>query len=229
MPNSTLRNIMLSALSGAAFLVTLASGADASVVTIGVSADGGPLVTTFGTNSAVFTGSAGVFNINTISATAAPALPIDLLDSTSLDVVSTAGGLHTLTVFITAQGLLSPTGFNTFVSNFTENTLPAGYSVLEQTFISSANALFTGTLLSSASFTNIGTSVQSALADAGSGPYSLTEKYTITANGTGSTLSTINMSAVPEPSTWAMMILGFIGVGFMAYRRTDRQAGFRFA
>jgi hypothetical protein len=26
-------------------------------------------------------------------------------------------------------------------------------------------------------------------------------------------------SAVPEPSTWAMMILGFMGVGFMAYRR----------
>jgi hypothetical protein len=26
-------------------------------------------------------------------------------------------------------------------------------------------------------------------------------------------------TAVPEPSTWAMMILGFAGVGFMAYRR----------
>jgi PEP-CTERM motif len=27
------------------------------------------------------------------------------------------------------------------------------------------------------------------------------------------------ISAVPEPSTWAMMILGFFGIGFMAYRR----------
>jgi hypothetical protein len=26
-------------------------------------------------------------------------------------------------------------------------------------------------------------------------------------------------AAVPEPSTWAMMILGFAGIGFMAYRR----------
>jgi len=25
--------------------------------------------------------------------------------------------------------------------------------------------------------------------------------------------------AIPEPSTWAMMLLGFLGVGFMAYRR----------
>jgi hypothetical protein len=27
------------------------------------------------------------------------------------------------------------------------------------------------------------------------------------------------VAGVPEPSTWAMMILGFFGVGFMAYRR----------
>jgi hypothetical protein len=30
------------------------------------------------------------------------------------------------------------------------------------------------------------------------------------------------VEAVPEPSTWAMMILGFCGVGFMAYRRRDQ-------
>jgi PEP-CTERM motif len=29
------------------------------------------------------------------------------------------------------------------------------------------------------------------------------------------------VSAVPEPSTWAMMILGFLGVGFLAYRRKN--------
>jgi hypothetical protein len=31
-------------------------------------------------------------------------------------------------------------------------------------------------------------------------------------------------SPVPEPSTWAMMILGFAGVGFMAYRRKSKPA-----
>jgi hypothetical protein len=30
--------------------------------------------------------------------------------------------------------------------------------------------------------------------------------------------------SVPEPSTWAMMILGFAGVGFMAYRRKSQPA-----
>jgi hypothetical protein len=33
-------------------------------------------------------------------------------------------------------------------------------------------------------------------------------------------------SAVPEPSTWAMMILGFCGLGFMAYRRKSVSASF---
>ena len=38
---------------------------------------------------------------------------------------------------------------------------------------------------------------------------------------------TDTVAAVPEPSTWAMMILGFAGVGFMAYRRKAKPA-FRF-
>ena len=36
--------------------------------------------------------------------------------------------------------------------------------------------------------------------------------------------TTFNVSAVPEPSTWAMMILGFVGLGFMSYRRKSRPA-----
>jgi hypothetical protein len=30
--------------------------------------------------------------------------------------------------------------------------------------------------------------------------------------------------AVPEPSTWAMLLLGFAGLGFMAYRRKSNPA-----
>jgi hypothetical protein len=25
---------------------------------------------------------------------------------------------------------------------------------------------------------------------------------------------------IPEPSTWAMMIIGFVGLGFVGYRKT---------
>lgn len=34
----------------------------------------------------------------------------------------------------------------------------------------------------------------------------------------------VSVAAVPEPSTWAMMILGFLGVGFVAYRRKSGAA-----
>jgi hypothetical protein len=63
----------------------------------------------------------------------------------------------------------------------------------------------------------------------------------LTFNGTGSIIPGVNTSyaevgpsyaylatgnivvaAVPEPSTWAMMLLGFAGVGFMAYRRKSK-------
>jgi PEP-CTERM motif len=36
-------------------------------------------------------------------------------------------------------------------------------------------------------------------------------------------------SAVPEPSTWAMMQLGFCGLGFLAYRRRNRSHALRMA
>jgi hypothetical protein len=39
----------------------------------------------------------------------------------------------------------------------------------------------------------------------------------------------INISAVPESSTWAMMILGFFGVGFIAYRRKSVGPALRIA
>ncbi len=42
-------------------------------------------------------------------------------------------------------------------------------------------------------------------------------------SATGNVGALAAVSAVPEPGTWAMMVLGFAGVGFMAYRR--RQFG----
>ena len=37
-------------------------------------------------------------------------------------------------------------------------------------------------------------------------------------------LSVPSVSGVPEPSTWAMMLLGFAGIGFMAYRSKNKLA-----
>ena len=42
-------------------------------------------------------------------------------------------------------------------------------------------------------------------------------------SGAGSvTVTPIIPGAVPEPSTWAMMVLGFAGLGFLGYRQTAK-------
>jgi PEP-CTERM motif len=52
--------------------------------------------------------------------------------------------------------------------------------------------------------------------------------YSYLGNGNSNLTTPFNVepvsavTAVPEPSTWAMMILGFVGVGFMAYRRKSK-------
>jgi PEP-CTERM motif len=45
----------------------------------------------------------------------------------------------------------------------------------------------------------------------------------------GPVLGDISVSAVPEPATWAMMILGFLAVGFVAYRRKSSLMDMRIA
>jgi hypothetical protein len=53
--------------------------------------------------------------------------------------------------------------------------------------------------------------------------------YYVEGNGSPAVLS-LNLpnarltDPIPEPSTWAMMILGFFGIGFMAYRRKSKPA-----
>ena len=61
-----------------------------------------------------------------------------------------------------------------------------------------------------------------ALLDPGNYYLQLSGNAGITA-GYGGDLTTapLNIAAVPEASTWAMMLLGFAGVGFMAYRKRN--------
>jgi hypothetical protein len=49
--------------------------------------------------------------------------------------------------------------------------------------------------------------------------------FALTSHGTSLNLDNIVLGTViPEPSTWAMMLLGFAGLGFVGYRQTIRRA-----
>ena len=56
-------------------------------------------------------------------------------------------------------------------------------------------------------------------------PFSLTEQFTLALPAHGELLNrgqAIVLSSVPEPSTWAMMLIGFAGLGFAAFRGRRR-------
>jgi PEP-CTERM motif len=60
----------------------------------------------------------------------------------------------------------------------------------------------------------------------------LTFGYTLVADGSGGfgfdlAIGGAVPQAVPEPSTWAMMLVGFAGLGFAGHRSTRRRAGLR--
>ena len=51
----------------------------------------------------------------------------------------------------------------------------------------------------------------------------MTEDVSLAGENMNDGFVTISLeSTVPEPSTWAMMLLGFAGVGFAGYRRARR-------
>jgi len=62
-----------------------------------------------------------------------------------------------------------------------------------------------------------------ALASTGFGSSAI-QQYFGSSYAISGTITEGAASAVPEPSTWAMMILGVAGIGFMAYRRNFRAA-----
>ena len=55
--------------------------------------------------------------------------------------------------------------------------------------------------------------------------FTVNPDYSGTATNLGFTLFG-SVAPVPEPSTWAMMILGFFSLGFVAYRRKHNGASF---
>ena len=167
----------LLALAGIASAFLWASTANSATVTIGAAPGAGPLPApiTVATSAAGATSFAcvacapaiwGVFNANQITATGRPINPLpNILGSTSFQINAGEGG--TLRVFVTSQGNTDVS--SNWISSFTSNSLPTGWSVREQTFIDTANGLFTTTgatvtQLGNTLFNAIGTSVAAALA-----------------------------------------------------------------
>jgi len=148
----------------------------------------------------------------------------DIVGGVTVDVTLSSGAK-----FVNTGGPHTPFAYNL-------NLQPTSFTGLTSGFFFQAPANDTPW----GSFTNgIGITGGNGAANALAGPLDFTLGGITTANFVNNTLGHIfaadilivstgatgavtgpgGVSSVPEPSTWAMMILGFMGVGFMACRR----------
>lgn len=216
--------LKLGVAAAALLAATAVAGASQAAVFIGLQeagVNGGAIKTVAsGLNTAIYNAAYGTFELELLTGSSSVA-PTILGSTTSDHNIKGKGG--TLNIYVTRNNITGPIP-NRFVSSFTSNVLPKGWSVNESTYVSTSNALYTGTLLSSHAFTTIGVFEHENTFTAGlTGPYSVTTRYTLNAPTLGSSFSTIAIqdASVPEPAAWSLMILGFGSAGAMlrAHRR----------
>ena len=117
-------------------------------------------------------------------------------------------------VWMTTTGNLGanlPLGTQKFESSFRQNLLPDGWTVQVDTFLDPSNGVFTTAIpLSSHLFhASDPTFDQIVRADPGSGFYSVTERFTITASSVfGSTTTSAVITFVPPASAVPAPIVG---------------------
>jgi hypothetical protein len=219
-----MRKALLTTIALAA--VGAVTSAGANTISIGYSLTAGGTPATIATastpGSAVyFTPALDSYRGNLI--TGSDFFPLDLGATSSDDA---KGGTKPIYLYISETGLTFDASKLAFSIGLGENPLPAGWSVTETVFTDSLDTTFgkTTTLASATFGAGGGSTAATVISPVPFGtPFSVTEEIAITPGAAnGHDLSTVSVTTVPETSTWAMMTLGFAGLGFAAFRRRAR-------
>jgi hypothetical protein len=221
-------------------LLGLAGQAQASIVDLSYS-----LVLDNCTNLCSVGGTIHVTGDTTTESTTGLLVQVDL---TGGFFQSPSTGLHALVFNPTGA-----TGIQGYVAGVTQGTLTTGFSLLAPgSYHQDGFGDFTWAIdmtsrandVNHLEFVLLGSNIAFGTTASNSGPTgnqscpvggctSVNVAFAVDAAGsggdTGAVGALLTTPAVPEASTWAMMILGFAGVGFIAYRRRNQGAAIRIA
>lgn len=211
----------------AAIALGWSSASYALPIAVGYSLNGGATITTLasGNGSADVAGaSAGAFSVSVTDSGTPPQAEPTLVTNT-IDVASKAAG--TISLYVSETGLTDLT-FTKFLSGFTENFLIGAIGpVTESTYVHACGAtcgpgdLFATTmLLDTTTFSATGGMDKAALVPMGlTTPYAVTAVYTMTAAGSGTVNSSINLTSVPEPAALTVFAAGLLSLTLLRRRR----------
>ena len=175
-----------------------------------------------------------VINGSLQTSTGTPANPgLDILNTSSLSIINTTATTKNITVIVSDTDFMGPVvSFLTAGSGVWQNA--AGSKITLSWFDDPENRQGAdnptdtpGNLVDS--FTDMSTELVHSFSHDGSGtvsdsgPFSMTEEAVFTLTPLGQLINrgqTEVKLAVPEPSTWAMMLLGFMGLGYAGFRGT---------
>ena len=227
--------------------VALLSAGAASAQQIGVAVfDNGTLIGSSGFQPGGivnFTVSDANFSFINIVANGGPIQPNGTFIVNTLNVSATGAG--SLTILATQIG--NPNVGSSFDSTLTQNFLSGGANITNvnlQNFVDAVDAPWSGlcsvgcTVLSPQdgtsfniatlfSLNGLGGTASSGVVPFTTGPlgllFSETAFLSATFTGAGTLNTTAQIAAVPEPATWGMMLLGFVGLAW-AFRSRRRSA-----
>jgi hypothetical protein len=161
--------------------------------------------------SSVVTSSSGLFTYSYLIDNTAGSVPVDELAI----VVARPPDQPDLTP-VPPISFASPVGWSFKIG--TGGTDPVSGGVWAWQALQSAQAVQPGSSLSGFSFTTDAAPTLSPLENY----FFLSDSFDRIQVGNISAPEVAIAHPVPEPSTWAMMVLGFAGIGFIAYRRKSK-------